>query len=54
MLAVLFGAPDRSFYANELIALAGSDTGAAQRKLAGLRPKRDAATLSNPVRKETR
>ena len=25
-----------------------------KRKLAGLRPKRDAATLSNPVRKETR
>jgi len=36
VLAVLFGAPDRSFYANELIALAGSSIGAAQRKLAGL------------------
>ena len=36
MLAVLFGTPDRSFYANELIALARSGTGAVQRELAGL------------------
>lgn len=36
VLAVLFGAPDRSFYANEVIALAQSGTGAVQRKLADL------------------
>ena len=36
MLAVLFGTPDRSFYANEVIALAQSGTGAVQRELAGL------------------
>jgi len=36
ILAVLFGAPDRSFYANELIALAASGTGAVQRELASL------------------
>ena len=36
MLAVLFGTPDRSFYANEVIALARSGTGAVQRELAGL------------------
>ena len=36
VLAVLFGHPDRSFYANELIALAGSGTGAVQRELARL------------------
>ncbi|MDZ4128672.1 MAG: transcriptional regulator [Hydrogenophaga sp.] len=36
VLAVLFGAPDRSFYANELIAIAQSGTGAVQRELAGL------------------
>lgn len=36
VLAVLFGNPDRSFYANELIALAGSGTGAVQRELARL------------------
>lgn len=36
VLAVLFGAPDRSFYANELIALAQSGTGAVQRELADL------------------
>jgi predicted nucleotidyltransferase len=36
VLAVLFGAPDRSFYANEVIALAQSGTGAVQRELAGL------------------
>jgi len=35
-LAVLFGAPDRSFYANEVIALAASGTGAVQRELASL------------------
>ncbi|TSA07352.1 MAG: transcriptional regulator, partial [Comamonadaceae bacterium] len=31
VLAVLFGTPDRSFYANEVIALAQSGTGAVQR-----------------------
>ena len=36
VLAVLFGSPDRSFYANELIALARSGSGAVQRELASL------------------
>ena len=36
VLAVLFGIPDRSFYANEVIALAQSGTGAVQRELADL------------------
>ena len=36
VLAVLFGSPDRSFYANEIIALARSGTGAVQRELASL------------------
>ena len=36
VLAVLFGTPDRSLYANEVIALAQSGTGAVQRELAGL------------------
>ncbi|QTD44031.1 nucleotidyltransferase domain-containing protein [Ottowia testudinis] len=36
VLAVLFGSPDRSFYANELIGLARSGTGAVQRELASL------------------
>lgn len=36
VLAVLFGAPDRSFYANELIAIAQSGKGAVQRELEGL------------------
>jgi len=36
VLAVLFGRPDRSFYANEVIALAQSGTGAVQRELADL------------------
>jgi predicted nucleotidyltransferase len=36
VLAVLFGAPDRSYYANEVIALAQSGTGAVQRELTGL------------------
>lgn len=36
VLAVLFGNPGRSFYANEVIALAGSGTGAVQRELARL------------------
>lgn len=36
VLAVLFGAPDRSYYASELIALAQSGSGAVQRELAGL------------------
>ncbi len=36
VLAVLFGTPDRSFYANEVIALAQSGTGAVQRELATL------------------
>jgi predicted nucleotidyltransferase len=33
VLRVLFGQADRSFYANEIIALAGSGTGAVQREL---------------------
>jgi hypothetical protein len=36
VLAVLFGTPDRSFYANEVIALAQSGTGAVQRELLAL------------------
>ena len=36
VLAVLFGNPGRSFYANEVIARAGSGTGAVQRELARL------------------
>jgi predicted nucleotidyltransferase len=36
VLAVLFGMPDRSFYANEVIGLAQSGTGAVQRELAAL------------------
>jgi len=36
VLAVLFGNPGRSFYANEVIALAGSGTGAVQRELTHL------------------
>lgn len=36
MLAVLFGAPDWSFYTNEVIGLAQSGAGAVQRELAGL------------------
>jgi predicted nucleotidyltransferase len=36
VLSVLFGNPDRSFYANEIIALAGSGTGAVQRELTKL------------------
>lgn len=34
VLGVLFGNPGRTFYANEIIALAGSGTGAVQRELA--------------------
>jgi len=36
VLGVLFGNPDRSFYANEVISLADSGTGAVQRELASL------------------
>lgn len=36
VLAVLFDAPERSFYVGEVIALAQSGTGAVQRELAGL------------------
>lgn len=36
VLGVLFGKPERSFYASELIRLAGSGSGAAQRELARL------------------
>ena len=36
VLGVLFGNPGRSFYANEVIALAQSGTGAVQRELAAL------------------
>jgi predicted nucleotidyltransferase len=36
VLAVLFGTPERSFYANEIIGLARSGTGAVQRELARL------------------
>lgn len=46
VLGVLFGNPGRSFYANEVIALAGSGTGAVQRELARL----EAAGLVNVSR----
>lgn len=36
VLAILFGNPNRSFYANEIIRLAGAGTGAVQRELASL------------------
>lgn len=36
VLGLLFGQPDRSYYANELIALAGGGSGAIQRELARL------------------
>jgi predicted nucleotidyltransferase len=36
VLALLFGQPSRSFYANEVIALAGSGSGAVQRELGRL------------------
>lgn len=36
VLGVLFGNPGRTFYSNEIIALAGSGTGAVQRELARL------------------
>jgi predicted nucleotidyltransferase len=36
VLGVLFGSPDRSFYASELIRTAGTGSGAAQRELARL------------------
>ena len=36
VLAVLFGQTQRSFYANEIIGLAGSGSGAVQRELARL------------------
>lgn len=36
VLALLFGQPGRSFYANEIIGLAGAGSGAVQRKLARL------------------
>ena len=36
VLGVIFGRPERSFYANEVIALADSGTGAVQRELARL------------------
>src|SRR4030081_2307737 len=36
LLGLLFGQPDRSFYATELIALIGAGSGAVQRELARL------------------
>ena len=36
LLGLLFGQPSRSFYASELIELAGSGSGAVQRELANL------------------
>jgi predicted nucleotidyltransferase len=46
VLGVLFGNPDRSFYANEIIGLAQSGTGAVQRELARL----EAAGLASASR----
>jgi predicted nucleotidyltransferase len=40
VLAILYGQPDRSFYANELIGLAQSGSGAVQRELARLEAAR--------------
>jgi predicted nucleotidyltransferase len=66
VLGVLFGNPGRSFYANEVIALAGSGTGAVQRELARLeaaglltatrigRQKHYQANAAAPVFKELR
>ena len=66
VLAVLFGNVSRSFYANEIIALAGSGTGAVQRELARLeaaglvtvtrvgRQKHYQANSAAPVYKELR
>jgi predicted nucleotidyltransferase len=66
VLGVLFGNPGRSFYANEIIALAGSGTGAVQRELARLagaglltvtrvgNQKHFQANASTPVFKELR
>ena len=66
VLAVLFGNPGRSFYANEIIALAGSGTGAVQRELARLeaaglvtverlgRQKHYRANAASPVHPELR
>jgi DNA-binding MarR family transcriptional regulator len=36
VLGLLFGAPDRSFYANEIVRLANIGTGAVQRELVKL------------------
>lgn len=36
LLGILYGAPERSYYANELIRLAGTGTGAVQRELQSL------------------
>ncbi len=66
VLGVLFGNPRRSFYANEIIALAGSGTGAVQRELARLeavglvtasrigKQKHYQANASSPVFEELR
>src|SRR5688572_33233833 len=45
LLALLFGQPDRSFFANELIALAGGGSGGVQRELARL-AKSELVTVS--------
>lgn len=39
VLGLLFGQPTRSYYASELIALAGIGSGAVQRELARLEPR---------------
>lgn len=66
VLGLLFGNPERSFYANEIIALAQSGTGAVQRELARLqssglvtvqrigRQKHYQANRASPVFKELR
>jgi DNA-binding MarR family transcriptional regulator len=51
VLGVLFGNPDRSFFANEVIALAGSGTGAVQRELTRLEA---AGLLSKSTIRRTR
>ena len=54
VLGVLFGQPERSFYASELIRAAGTGSGAAQRELAKLEESGliVARRIGNPPRQE--
>jgi predicted nucleotidyltransferase len=51
VLGLLFGQPDRRFFANELIALTGSGSGAVQRELQRLTESRLVAATSEGSRK---